>query len=133
MSEKLTVVLVDDSKSVLERLQNLIAEIDGVDVVGTAADGAGAIQTVSETRPDLVVMDIVMPAMDGLAALRLLRVNHPSVRVVMVSSVGGTLSRAEEAFRLGAVQVLGKPTDAAQLEALFAGERERKAGGRVSS
>jgi iron complex outermembrane receptor protein len=49
-------------------------------------------------------MDIVMPEVDGLAALRLLQANHPETRVAMLSSVGGMVSKAEEAFRLGAMQ-----------------------------
>ena len=122
--EKLTVLLVDDSRSVLARLETAIAEIEGVDVVGTAADGASAIRKVAEIRPDLVLMDIVMPGMDGLAALRVLQANHPEVRVAIVSSLAGTASRAEEAFRLGAVQVIGKPSPPEVLEAFFARERE---------
>ncbi len=126
---KLSVVLVDDSRSVLLHLESLIEEMDGVSVVGTAHSGAAALGVVTRSRPDLVLLDIVMPEMDGLAALRLIRANHPDVRVAMLSSVGGTASRAEEAFRLGAVQVLGKPVETDQLEAFFESERARRAEG----
>jgi YesN/AraC family two-component response regulator len=126
MSDKLSVVLVDDSRSVLSQLQTWIADIDGVHVVGTAADGAGAVRVVAETRPDLVLMDIVMPGMDGLAALRLIRARHKGLRVMMLSSVGGAGTRAEEAFSLGAVQVIGKPVDRDQFESLLEIEHERK-------
>ncbi len=122
---KLSVVLVDDSRSVLVHLETLIEEIEGVDVVGTAGSGAEALPLVDRCNPDLVLLDIVMPEMDGLAALRFIQAKHPGVRVAMLSSVGGTSSRAEEAFRLGAVQVLGKPIEPDQLEALFASERSR--------
>lgn len=125
MSRKLTVVLVDDSKSVLKRQQALLSELDGVDVVGTATDGAEAIRVIDECLPDLVLMDIVMPGLDGLTALRMILARHPRLRVVMVSSAGGSESRASEAFRLGAVQVLGKPLGADQLEALIIREREQ--------
>ncbi len=120
---KLSVVLVDDSRSVLAQVAALIDEIDGVDVVGTAEDGAKAIQVVQRTQPDLVLLDIVMPVMDGLSALRLMRSRDPALRVAVLSSVGGGASRAEEAFRLGAIQVLSKPIDTDQLADLF--ERER--------
>lgn len=128
MSRKLNVVLVDDSKSVLARQQGLLSEIDGVHVVGTASNGAEALRVVDACGPDLVLMDIVMPGMDGLAALRMLMVRHPDLRVVMVSSAGGSESRANEAFRLGACQVLSKPVDTDQFEALVARERERLEG-----
>lgn len=125
MSRKLTVVLVDDSKSVLKRQQALLSELDGVDVVGTATHGAEAIRVIDACLPDLVLMDIVMPGLDGLAALRMILARHPRLRVVMVSSAGGSESRASEAFRLGAVQVLGKPLGTDQLEALIIREREQ--------
>jgi two-component system chemotaxis response regulator CheY len=68
-----------------------------------------------------------MPDIDGLGALRMLQAKQPEIRVVMLSSVGGMASKAEEAFRLGAIQVLGKPVDAEILVALMTQERERMA------
>ncbi len=70
-------------------------------------------------------MDIIMPEIDGLAALRMLQAKQTDIRVAMLSSVGGMAPRAEEAFRLGAVQVLGKPVDDETLQALFTQEFER--------
>ena len=125
MAEKLGIVLVDDSKAVIATEQALIDELEGAHVVGTAANGAEALRVVSECQPDLVLMDIVMPEMDGLAALRLLRARDASLRVAMVSSAGGSESRANEAFKLGAIQVLSKPVDRDQLESLIAGELAR--------
>jgi len=126
MSEKkLTVLLVDDSQVVLTQLESIIDQNEDVEVVGTARNGAEAVQRVSQLHPDLVIMDIVMPEVDGLAALRLLRANHPDMRVAMLSSVGGMASKAEEAFRLGATQVLDKPIDAELVGALLAQECER--------
>lgn len=119
MADRISVLIVDDSRTVIAQLEGIIAEFDEVDLVGTARDGAAAIRMVSELKPDLVLMDIVMPGMCGMAALRILNANHPEVQVAVISSIGATPSRAEEAFRLGAVQVLGKPFDRQILAALF--------------
>ena len=124
MADQLSILLVDDSRSVLAQLEGLLSDMDGANVVGVARDGGEAIRMVAELHPDLVLMDIVMPRMDGLAALRVLHANHPQVKVAMLSSVGGTASRAEECFRLGAVQVIGKPLDDRILESLIETARQ---------
>lgn len=121
MAELISVMIVDDSRSVLMQLETIVEELEGVKIVGTARDGASAVRMASELKPDVVLMDIVMPGMDGLAALRILKAQHPGMEIAMVSSVGGMSSRAEEAFRLGAVQVLGKPFDKQILAAFFDG------------
>ena len=123
----LTVVAVDDSPSVLAHFNQLASSMDGVEVLGTAKDGIEAIALLKDKLPDLVVMDIVMPRMDGLTTLRSLRSSYPDLRVAMLSSVAGSRSRAEEAFRLGAVQVITKPFDATKLTKLFSAELAAKA------
>ncbi len=122
MADNLKLLIVDDSKVALAQLRAIIDDIDGADVVESAENGVGAIQATSAHQPDLILMDIVMPEMDGLSALRLLHAKNPDSRVAMVSSLGGSGSHAEEAFRLGAVQVIGKPYDAEQIASLIASE-----------
>ena len=122
-AKPLRVVLVDDSKIVLAQLETMICEIEGVEVVATANDGASAIRVIREQHPDLAILDIVMPGMDGLSALRVINANFSETRVAMLSSLAGAPSKAEEAFRLGAVQVISKPFDATVLESLFESER----------
>jgi len=119
MAQKINVLLVDDSRTVLTQLERILAEIDDVSIVGLARDGAGAIRMSAESKPDLVLMDIVMPGLDGLSALRTIKSMHPQMQVAMVSSVGGNAAKAEEAFRLGACQVLGKPFDPEIIESLI--------------
>ena len=123
--KKLTVLIVDDSRTVLAQIENVVAANETVEVVGTACNGAEAVKQVSQLRPDLVLMDIVMPDVDGMAALRLIQSKNPETRIAMLSSVGAMASKAEEAFRLGAIQVLSKPIDEEILGALFTQERER--------
>jgi YesN/AraC family two-component response regulator len=123
--KKLTILIVDDSRTVLAQIENVVAENETVEVVGTARNGAEAVQQVSQLRPDLVLMDIIMPDVDGLAALRLIQSKNPETRIAMLSSVGAMASKAEEAFRLGAIQVLSKPIDEDTLGALLAQECER--------
>jgi YesN/AraC family two-component response regulator len=119
MDRKLNVLLVDDSPTVLDNLASILGEIDGLAIVGTAQNGAAAIRMTGESRPDLVLLDIVMPGLDGLSALRTIRSMHPQVEVAMVSSVGGDLAMAEQAYKLGACQVIAKPFDPDIVEALI--------------
>ena len=123
--KKLTVLIVDDSRTVLAQIESAVVANEAVEVIGTARNGAEAVQQVNQLRPDLVLMDIVMPNVDGLAALRLIQSKNPETRIAMLSSVGSMASKAEEAFRLGAIQVLSKPIDEDILGALLAHECER--------
>jgi len=122
MADDLKVLVVDDSKVVIAQLESILAGVEGVELVGRAMDGAAAVRTAAFTRPDLVLMDIVMPGMDGLSALRVIRANRPKTRVVMISSVAASGTNAEEAFRLGAVQMISKPFDRHQIEAMLESE-----------
>ena len=130
MDRKLNVLLVDDSRTVLAQIERILVDIEGVAIVGMARDGAGAIRMATEVKPDLVLMDIVMPGLDGLSALRTIKSMHPWMEVAMVSSVSGDAQKAEEAFRLGACQVLGKPFDPEVIESLIENCRVAVATGR---
>ncbi len=124
MSKTLRIILVDDSKTILAQLGALCSHIDDVEIVGTAEDGAEAVKQITGLKPHLVLMDIVMPNMDGLSALRIISSAAPECRIAMISSVGSLNSRSEEAFRLGAFQVIGKPIDPEQIEELIVNELE---------
>lgn len=126
MQRKLDVLLVDDSRTVLAQLERILSDLDGLSIVGMARDGAAAIRMASESKPDLVLMDIVMPGLDGLSALRTIKCMHPQMQVAMVSSVSGDSTKAEEAFRLGACQVLGKPFDPEVIESVVEGVRSNR-------
>jgi DNA-binding NarL/FixJ family response regulator len=81
----LRVVLADDHALVRAGIRALLERMDGVEVVGEASDGYEALALVSSVSPDIVLMDITMPRMSGLAAVARLARDFPGVRVVMLS------------------------------------------------
>jgi len=79
------VVVVDDHQIVRDGLVALLGALDGAEVVGTAEDGREALHVIEETQPDVVVMDIQMPRLDGIEATRFVTGKHPGVKVVMLT------------------------------------------------
>lgn len=117
------VLLVDDQALFREALGVLLDVAEGVEVVGEAGDGAEALAKAAELRPDVVLMDLRMPVLDGIAATRRLRVEQPEVRVLALT----TFDDDEEVFaalRAGAVGYLLKDVGSTRLvEALHAAAR----------
>lgn len=107
-------VLVDDEPDVLLLLKVQLALLDDLEVVGTAADGAEALEVISRVDPDAVVMDLLMPGMSGFEAIGVLRQERPHVAVVAYSGVAGEFVRTEM-DRLGVPVVLksGDPVELA--------------------
>jgi DNA-binding NarL/FixJ family response regulator len=80
------VLLVDDHAVVREGLRNFLALQDGLEIVGEASDGAEAIEQAQRLEPDVILMDLVMPGLDGIGAMRQLRVRSPGSRVIVLTS-----------------------------------------------
>ncbi len=103
------VLLVDDHPLFLDGLRNLLIT-HGVDVAGTARNGLEALDKARMLRPDVILMDIQMPQLDGLAALRLIKVELPEIKIVML-----TMSAEDadlfEAIKSGACGYLLKTQD----------------------
>jgi two-component system, chemotaxis family, chemotaxis protein CheY len=123
---KRKVLLVDDSVSVARQLKKILEDMGNYEVVAHAKNGAEAVKLFKTLAPELVLMDIVMPMMDGIQSLRTLQKLDPKVKVVMISSMGGVGEKVEEAIRLGAKSVVSKPFEVDKvrdvLDKLFEGE-----------
>jgi NarL family two-component system response regulator LiaR len=95
------VLLVDDHPVVRQGLRALLSTQEGIEVVGEAADGDAAVTAAERLSPDVVLMDVVMPEMDGVEALRRIAESRPQTRVVMLTSYADE-RRALEAVDAGA-------------------------------
>jgi DNA-binding NarL/FixJ family response regulator len=117
------VLLVDDQSLFREALSTLLAVHEGVEVVGEAGDGDEALRKAAELTPDVVLMDLRMPVLDGIGATRRLRIEQPGVRVIALT----TFDDDEDVFaalRAGAVGYLLKDVSSARLvEAVHAAAR----------
>jgi DNA-binding NarL/FixJ family response regulator len=112
-SRAIRVVIVDDQTAVREGLATMLDLLDDVTVVATAAGGEQALAAVAEHHPDVVLMDLNMPGMDGVTATRRLVADHPGTRVVVLTTYADD-SSVLSALRAGALGYLTK--EAGRLE-----------------
>lgn len=106
--DKIRMLIVDDSAFMRKAIQMMVADDPNIEIVGQATNGKDAIDRVLELKPDLVTMDIEMPQMDGLAALRQIMEKHPTP-VIMVSSLTSEGAKVTlDALDLGAVDFIPK-------------------------
>lgn len=110
----IAVLLVDDHPLVRAGLASLIGSTDDLTVVGEAADGAAAVELVAAVTPDVVLMDLSMPGMDGVTATREVLAIAPQLRVVVLTSFHDR-ERVTGALQAGAVGYLLKDSDPAQV------------------
>lgn len=103
------VLIVDDSALVRQILSRVLADATGIEVVGTARDGVQAIESVRALAPDVVTLDICMPNMDGLEALRHIE-RESDARVIMLSSQDDS-DTTFRALEMGAVEFISKPRE----------------------
>lgn len=101
------VVVADDQTAVREGLQLLLGTIEGIEVVGVAADGEEALALCASAQPDIVLMDLRMPRLDGVEATRLVRERHPAIKVVVLTTYADDESIVG-ALRAGATGYLTK-------------------------
>jgi DNA-binding NarL/FixJ family response regulator len=104
------VLVVDDHEVVRAGLRMLLGREPGIEVVGEASDGSAAQDAVALTAPDVVLMDLSMPGMDGVEATSLLTAEHPSVRVVVLTTFADR-EHVTAAIDAGAVGFILKDAD----------------------
>lgn len=105
--KSIRVLIVDDHEIVREGLQILLSEEPGVEVVGTAKDGGDALALIKKHKPDVVLMDIAMPVMDGIETTRRVVSDFPATRVLILTSYSDDL-RVRDAIQAGATGYLLK-------------------------
>ena len=113
-TEKKKILLIDDEKNLSALLKINIEATTGYEVI-VATSGREGIELIKTERPDLVLLDIVMPEMDGFEVLNLIKAIHPQLPVAMVTAVLDE-NEAKRAFKAGAYEYISKPIHADQLK-----------------
>jgi DNA-binding NarL/FixJ family response regulator len=106
----LRLVIADDQASVRQGLVLLLGGLPDIEVVGAAADGEQALDLVAELKPDVILLDLHMPVLDGIGAIRRLTAEHPDVAIVVLTTYADD-SSVLDALRAGARSYLTKDAD----------------------
>ncbi|WP_458413890.1 response regulator [Schinkia sp. CFF1] len=104
------ILIVDDAAFMRMMIKDILTK-NGFEVVGEASDGAQAIEKYNEVRPDLVTMDITMPEMDGITALKGIKKIDPNAKIIMCSAMGQQ-AMVIDAIQAGAKDFIVKPFQA---------------------
>lgn len=107
INSSIRVQLVDDHAIVREGLRMLLSEESDIEVVGEAGDGAESVKLAAMLQPHVILMDLVMPGMDGIQAMQSIRVVSPSSQVLVLTSFGED-QRVRDAIQAGAIGYLLK-------------------------
>ena len=113
---RIRVLIADDQRVVRDGLNMLVALIDGVEIVGLASDGAEAVRLAEAHRPDVIMMDLRMPGVDGVAATADVRQRLPGTQVLVLTTYADEAAILG-ALRAGALGYLTKDASAEQIEA----------------
>jgi DNA-binding NarL/FixJ family response regulator len=114
VDDAIRVLLVDDHTVVREGLRTFLELQDGIEIAGEAADGEAAIREAERLHPDVILMDLVMPKLDGVGAMQELRRRLPSIRVIVLTSFMQD-ERLLPAIQAGAAGYLLKNVEPAEL------------------
>ncbi len=108
------VLIVDDHRIVRDGIKALMDEMDTIEVVGMAGDGKAGLELAERLQPDVVLMDLLMPGMDGIEATRLLTAKFPKMRILVLTSFI-TQDKVFPAIKAGAIGYLLKDTGSQEL------------------
>lgn len=109
--EKLNVAIADDNERIVEMLNAMIRNESGMEIVGTAGNGEDAVEMIRKSTPDVVLLDLIMPKMDGLGVLEKVKEDKELKKIptfIVISAIGQE-DVTEDAFALGANYYLMKP------------------------
>ena len=112
MNEKIKIVLADDNKDFCQVLKEYLSNESDIEILGIAKDGIEALDLVKKTQPDLLVLDVIMPHLDGLGVIEKLNsMNLPKMPKIIVLSAVGQDKITQSAINLGADYYIVKPFD----------------------
>ena len=111
------ILIVDDSRTSRKILRGIL-ENEGYEVVGEATNGQEGYERYCELKPDLVTMDITMPVLDGIEALKKIKGEYPDAKIVMITAAGQK-AKMVEAVRNGATEFVTKPFEPEHLKDIF--------------
>jgi len=109
-TSQIRVLVVDDHVIVRKGIKALLAEIDQIEVIGEAGNGQEAVTQAQTLQPDVILMDLVMPEMDGIEAISQIKNTHPQVRILALTSYS-TDDKIFPAIKAGAIGYLLKDSD----------------------
>lgn len=112
-----SILIVDDSRTSRKILKGIL-ESEGYEVVGEATNGQEGYERYTELKPDVVTMDITMPVLDGIEALKKIKGDYPDAKVVMVTAAGQK-TKMVEAVQNGANEFVSKPFEPEQLKKII--------------
>ncbi len=121
MNDRLRIVIADDERPARSFLASLLRDFEDVVIVGEAADGREAVAVIERERPDVALLDLQMPELDGLSVVRMLRKNH----LPLIAFVTAYDEHAVRAFELNALDYLLKPVDRGRLRETLHRAHER--------
>ena len=122
-----TVLIVDDNDVMRTLLRGILRAEDEYEVIGEARNGEVALEMTKRLRPNIVCMDVMMPVMSGIDALREIKVDCPETVVVMVTG-NASAENVQESIQNGAVGFIVKPFNAAKVLKTMASARQRLVG-----
>ncbi len=114
MSEVIRVYITDDHQIVRRGIRQLLSTEKGIEVIGEASNGKEAIADMEKLKPDIVLMDLVMPVMDGIEAIRQIKAGYPSIQILVLTSFA-TDDKVFPAIKAGALGYLIKDTSPDEL------------------